>query len=211
MKRVASSLAIVALAVGALALRCMPEQQVHPKPRRTASKGPVLASQDRDFLERATQGNNGEIAIGGLPAGRALRPEVLQFGQRMVRDHRAANAQLGAVARQLGIHALPSSLGEHQAAYDRLIDRNGDPFDSEFMKVMIDDHNQAVLLYQGAIRSVVDPRLKRYAVATLPTIQAHLAHAKSLAALAEPRQEGTKPPTPDAMTTPPGSTAPREP
>jgi putative membrane protein len=203
--------AALSLALAALTLHCMPEQQVHPKPRSATTKGPVLTAQDRDFLERATQGNNGEIAVGGLVHGRALRPEVVQFGQMMVNDHRAANAQLGAVARQLGIHALPSSLGEHQAAYDRLIDRRGDPFDREFMKVMIDDHTQAVLLYRGELSGGVDPRLKQYAAAMLPKIQAHLAHARSLAALAEPRQEGTDPPTPDATTKPPGSTVPREP
>ena len=206
MKRVPVSLLVIALA-----LRCMPEQHVHPKPQRATSIGPVLTSQDRDFLERATKGNNGEIAIGGLATKRALRPEVLQFGAMMVSDHRAANAQLGAVARQLGIHALPTSLGDHQAAYDRLIDRRRDPFDSEFMQVMIDDHTQAVLLYRGEVAGGVDPRLRQYAAAMLPKIEAHLAHAKSLAAIAEPRQEGTEPPTPDAMTKPPGSTAPREP
>ena len=203
--------AALAIALAALALRCMPDQHAHPVPKNAMAKGPVLPAQDRDFLERAVQGNNGEIAIGRLVTGRAMRPEAVQFGQLMVSDHRAANAQLGAVARRLGINALSTSLGEHQAGYDRLLDRRGDPFDREFMKVMIDDHNQAVLLFQGEAANGADPRLKQYAAAILPTIQAHLAHAKSLSALAEPRQEGTKPPTPDASTTPPGSTAPREP
>jgi putative membrane protein len=174
--------AILVLMLAACALHCMPDQQAHPKPRRGPSNGPVLATQDRDFLERATEGNNGEIAIGGLVDRRAQRAEVVQFGHMMVADHRAANAQLGAIARQLGIHALPSSLGEHQAAYDRLIGRKGEPFDSEFLKVMVGDHTQAVLLYRGEVSAGVDPRLKQYAAAILPKIEAHLAHAKTLAA-----------------------------
>lgn len=193
-----------------VALRCGPDQHAHPKPALPAQRGPVLASQDRDFLERAAQGNNGEIATGGLVHGRALRAEVVQFGEMMVTDHRAANAQLGGIARRYSI-ALPTSLGEHQAGYDRLISRSGDPFDDEFARVMIGDHQQAVLLYQGAVASVVDPLLRQYAAATLPKIQAHLAHAKTLAPLAEPRQEGTRPPNAEAFTKPPRSTAAREP
>lgn len=205
MRRLAPATALLVLA-----LRCTPDQHAHPQPKPPAPKGPVMTAQDRDFLERATQGNNGEIAIGGLVHGRALRGEVVQFGDMMVADHRAANAHLGTIARRHGI-ALPTSLGEHQANYDRLIDRRNEPFDQEFMRVMIADHQQAVILYQGAVASVVDAQLRQYAAATLPKIQAHLAHAKRLSAIAEPRQEGTNPPTPDAMIKPPGSTVPNEP
>jgi len=174
----------LAAALCVVALHCSPDQHAHPKPA-PAAKGPELAAQDRDFLERAVEGNNGEIAIGGLVHGRALRAEVVQFGGMMVTDHRAANARLGAIARERHI-ALPASLGDHQAGYDRLLDRKGDPFDREFVKVMIADHQQAVLLYRDAVTSVVDPLLRQYAAATLPKIEAHLAHAKSMAALAEP-------------------------
>lgn len=147
----------------------------------------MLTSQDRDFLERAVQGNNGEVAIGGLVHGRASRGDVVQFGEMMVADHRAANAQLGAIARRRKI-ALPTSLGEHQANYDRLIDRKGNPFDEEFARVMVADHQQAVLLNQGALASLADPLLRQYATAMLPKIQAHLAHAQSMVAPAEVRQ-----------------------
>lgn len=201
--------ALVILVV-ATALRCSPDQHAHPVPKPAPQRGPVLTAQDRDFLERANEGNNGEIAIGRLVRERAMRPEVAQFGEMMVNDHRAANGQLGAIARQYAI-ALGTSLGEHQSGYDRLVNRKGDPFDKEFMRVMIGDHQQAVLLYQGEVAGGVDPLLKQYAAQTLPKIQAHLAHAQSLAQLAEPRQEGTQPPTPDAKQKPPGSTAPREP
>jgi cytochrome c len=170
---------------GSVALRSSPDRHAHPIPPPTSAEGPVLASQDRDFIERATEGNNGEIAIGGLVHGRALNAGVVQFGDQLVADHRAANARLGAIARQRAI-ALPGSLGDHQAVYDQLIDRKGEPFDRKFVTSMVDDHEQAVQLYRGELASGVDPLLRQYAATTLPTIEAHLAHAKSLAALAPP-------------------------
>ena len=187
------------------ALHCSPDQHAHPIPRSTSPKGPVLTAQDRDFLERAAEGNKAEVAIGTLVHGRALRPEVLQLGEMVVADHKAANAQLAMLAARHAI-VLPTSLGDHQAGFDRVVDRKGDPFDSEFVKVMIEDHQQAVRLYRGALTSVVDAGLRGYAAATLPKIEAHLAHARTLAQIAQPPQEGTRPPTPDARTLPPGST-----
>jgi putative membrane protein len=199
MRRLALPLALL------FALRCSPEQHAHPVPRSSAPKGPVLASQDRDFLERAAEGNKAEVAIGTLVHGRALRPEVVQLGDMVRTDHKAANDQLAMLAARHGI-ALPTSLGDHQAAFDQVVDEKGEPFDSDFVKVMIEDHQQAVRLYRGALASVVDPGLRAYAAATLPKIEAHLAHAIGLANVAKSPQEGTLPPTPDAQQLPPRST-----
>jgi putative membrane protein len=135
---------------------------------------------------------------------------VTQFGQMLVADHKAANAQLAAIAARKAI-ALPSSLGDHQAGFDELVDRKGEPFDKEFIRIMLADHQEAARLYRSAATNVVDPDLRAYAAATLPKIEAHLAHAQSLAAIAEPRQESTIPPTPDATRIPPRSTVRPEP
>lgn len=165
-------------------LGCSPDtsQRAHGRPQEQPSPSASLVSQDRDFLERASEGNNAEVAMGNLVHGNALRAEVVSLGRTIAADHVAARAQLAAIAASKQI-ALTTSLGEHQANYDRLADLKGDQFDPEFVKVMIEEHDQALELFRGEAKNGVDPDLKAYAAAMVPKLEAHLAHAKALAGL----------------------------
>ena len=173
-----SALAIILAAVLAF-VACKPLQEAHPQQTQDAPSAATLASQDRTFLERAAEGNNGEISIGALAEGRTMRREVLAYGVMMVNEHGAANAQLAAIARAKNI-TLPSSPGEHQKGFDQVVNLRGSEFDEKFLRVMIADHQQAKLLYSDEISSGVDPQLREYAASMLPKIEAHLAQAEAL-------------------------------
>jgi putative membrane protein len=162
-------------------------QRAHGRPQEQPSPSASLVSQDRDFLERASEGNNAEVSIGNLVNGNALRGEVVSLGKLVAADHVAAQNQLAAIATAKQI-SLTTSLGEHQANYDRLVDRKGDEFDPEFVKVMIEEHDQALELFKGEAKNGVDRELKAYAAAMVPKLETHLAHAKALSALAQPEQ-----------------------
>ena len=165
----------------ALFIGCNPDQSIHPASQNDKTPdATMLSAQDRRFIEKAAQGNNAEVAAGGLVDARSATPAVIAFGRMMVADHGAANARLAEVARRHAI-SLPSSLGDQQAGYDRLVDRKGEDFDREFARVMVEDHDMAVQLYQEELASGVDPLLREYAAAMLPRIEAHLAQAKTLA------------------------------
>ncbi|HKO02867.1 MAG TPA: DUF4142 domain-containing protein [Thermoanaerobaculia bacterium] len=186
---------------------CSPgiSQREHPQPPPSeASQAETLPSQDRDFLERASRGSNAEVAMGAITTTHAMRPQIIAFGQMMVRDHSAANAKLAAVAALKKI-SLPTDLGENQAAYDRIVERKLDPFDREFARVMIEDHQQAEELFRSEAMNGADADLKAFAAATLPTIEAHLAAAQALAKLAEPPQDLASPPSASATQPPPKS------
>jgi putative membrane protein len=172
---------LVAIAALSLLGSCSPDisQQAHPQPRSEPAPSADLASQDRDFLERAAEGGNAEISMGALVDDHALQPDVIAFGHMMVADHSAANAQLTAIAAAKHI-SLPTFLGEHQQNFDRIVDLTRDDFDREFKRVMIDDHQDAAQLFRSEAETGVDPALKAFAAATLPTIEAHLAQAKAL-------------------------------
>jgi putative membrane protein len=169
------------LLLSLLLAACSPDtaQQPHPRPRSEPAPSASLASQDRDFLERAAEGGNAEISMGALADRHSLRPDVIAFGHMMVTDHSAANAQLAALAAARKI-SLPTGLGEHQQNFDRLVDLSRDPFDREFKRVMIADHQEAAELFRTEAETGVDPALKAFAAATLPKIETHLAQAKTL-------------------------------
>ncbi len=189
---------LVLLAV-ALVVACTPDtnQRAHPRPKQSLPM-PVLAPQDRDFIERAAKGSNAEIVMGTLVDARATRPDVIAFGHAMVKDHTEINRRLGAIVTRYRI-VLPTDLGDHQASYDRVVDLRRDEFDREFSQVMIEDHDMAVQLFREAAAGAADPALRAFAAQTLPLIQAHLRHAKAL----EPPPD--TPPELAAPTPPPGS------
>lgn len=169
------------LSIALLLAACTPEADQHAHPRRVAaSPVPVLEPKDRDFIERAAMGSNAEIEIGRLVEKRSARPEVIAYGRRMVADHTAINQRLAIIAARYHI-ALPTSLGEHQAGYDRCVDLRLDPFDQEFLQVMNEDHDMAFELFKGQAAAGVDPTLRAFAASTLPVIESHLAHAKAMA------------------------------
>ena len=165
---------------------CSPDQYVHPAAVNDQTRdATALSAQDRSFIEKAAQGNNAEVANGGLADARSTNSSVIAFGRMMAADHGAANDRLAEIAR-LHMIALPSSLGDHQAGYDRLVDRKGSDFDSEFVRVMVEDHDMARQLYQQEIVSGVDPMLREYAASMLPKIEAHLAQARTIIVPAKP-------------------------
>lgn len=166
---------LAALSILLAAIGCTPDtaQHAHPRPADAEpSRSQTLASQDRDFLERAATGGNAEIAIGGLVDDRTQNADVLALGHMIVADHVAANERLRAIATAKHI-ALPQSLGEHQAGFDRVADERDDPFDRDFMRVMVEDHQQALELFRAEATNGTDPALKAFAASTLPMLEKH--------------------------------------
>jgi putative membrane protein len=177
-----------ALAAFLLLAACTADTSQHAHPARYTSPpaAPILAPQDRDFLEKAMEGGNAEINCGGLTRTHSLRGDVQAFGTTLMEHHGAMNGQLDAIAKRYGIAAPVDSLGEGQASYDKLVDLRLEPFDRQFAQVMIEDHQMALELFKGETANGFDPALKSFAASHVPVIEGHLAQAKALA--------GPKPP-----------------
>jgi putative membrane protein len=85
---------------------------------------------------------------------------------------------LKAAAKAANI-AVPERMTEkHQKHVDMFKNYKGTDFDAEYMKHMVEDHTEAVALFTRASKEAKNPQIKEFATTTLPTIQAHLEHAK---------------------------------
>jgi putative membrane protein len=137
-----------------------------------------------------------EVRLGQLAAERGSSPEVKRFGQRMVADHTKANEELKAIASQARV-TLPSQPDEdHQELHSRLSRLSGQEFDREYMKAMVDGHEEVLReLETHASANANRPAGDRavgtsgdasgrsaadWASKTLPTVRQHRDEAKQI-------------------------------
>jgi len=135
---------------------------------------------DEDFIREATSDGLVEVELGRLASQRAASPAVRQFGDRMVRDHTAANQELLAIASARGMAPAARLEPEHQALRDRLATLSGAPFDQQYMSEMVRDHTKAVADFERQSRTATDPALRAFAAKTLPVLQEHLRLAQQI-------------------------------
>lgn len=136
---------------------------------------------DSEFLVAAAENDLMEIEIGKLAASKGTHAEVKSFGNMLVADHTKSANQMKPFAEKLGV-ALPTAITEKgRERYNKLNDQKpGKDFDQKFADMMVEDHEDAVKKMQKASENGNDPEVKAWAASMVPTLQAHLEHAKTL-------------------------------
>ena len=95
----------------------------------------------------------------------------------MVADHEKAGNELKALATSKNV-TLPASVGDdHQKKIDSLGNKTGKDFDKAFMKMMKDDHEKAINLFEKNANND-DADVKAFVNKTLPTLRMHLDSVK---------------------------------
>ncbi|MFC8193510.1 DUF4142 domain-containing protein [Cellulomonas sp. NPDC057328] len=168
MKKLTRPVAVLVAAVAGLALAAAP-----------AAAAPN--AQDQEFLVAAHQGNLAEIAAGQAALAEAATPGVKEMGQQLVTDHTALDAQLTAVAQQLGV-ALPGTpTPEQQAALAEVQAEDGQDFDTAWLYLQIESHRATLALGERELAAGSEQAVKDLATASAPVVQRHLDHALMLA------------------------------
>ncbi len=130
---------------------------------------------DAKFAVAAAVGGKTEVELGQLAQKNAAAASVKDFGNMMVRDHSAAGDKLKALAMEKGI-TLPDSLDESGIKIKKKLSaKTGKDFDEAYVDDMIEDHQQDIKEFEGAIATLKDPDLKAFATNTLPALKMHLA------------------------------------
>lgn len=142
--------------------------------------GSSLSAQDRMFVEKAAQGGMAEVKLGQLAGQKGQAGSVKMFGQRMVKDHSAANNKLMGVVKGLKITPPMDVDAKQKAAYQQLQSLRGSGFDKAYSKMMVQDHNEDIALFEKEAKQGSNAKLKSFASETLPTLRQHLSMAKSL-------------------------------
>jgi putative membrane protein len=141
--------------------------------------GPV-SEQDSKFSVEAASGGMMEVQLGELAQQKASSQRVKDFGAMMVRDHTKANDELKSLAGMKNITLPPAPGEDHMDHIKKLSEKSGKEFDRDYMKMMVDDHQDDVDKFEKMSKDATDPDLKAFATKTLPVLKAHLDSAKAI-------------------------------
>ena|SRR3990167_5403815 len=139
---------------------------------------------DQSFVAHATYASNAKIEASKLALRISENQKLQQFAELMIRDHQTANMELKQIAAKISIDAPATIDTAHQAVLEQMQAMEGIEFDEAYVKMMQQDHDATVELFEQA---VADPelsnRLRIFATRTLPVLRLHQRHALSLGTL----------------------------
>jgi len=143
------------------------------------ANNPAAVSTD-EFAAKAVTGGIMEVTLGKLAQQKAISAEVRKLGETIATDHTAANQTLTQIAAAKGI-ALPTDMTPEQHEHHKKLEGlNGAEFDREYVRMMVDDHNQDIADFGAKASSEPKDELSAFAEQTLPTLRKHLQMAQAL-------------------------------
>ncbi|MGO9830052.1 MAG: DUF4142 domain-containing protein [Myxococcaceae bacterium] len=131
------------------------------------------------LLNTLHEANLMEIAAGRLALTRGASAAVKRYAAVLVRDHSLADEQVTALAQTMNV-PLPSKAAPQEGGLKVLSSLNGTSFDRTFLKMMVEDHTQAVSLVRHAQPRVSSPALTALLSKLLPILESHLETALAL-------------------------------
>jgi putative membrane protein len=140
----------------------------------------TISMADTNFILAAAQGGMTEVKLGELASAKGMRDDVKEFGQMMVKDHKAINDDLKALAVQKGM-TLPDSLdAKHQAMVDKMTALTGSEFDDAYIKGMIKAHTKDAKVFKAESAATQDEDIKSFLDKSIPVVEAHLQHVTAM-------------------------------
>jgi len=129
---------------------------------------------DSNFLKKAAKAGDEEINISTVAASRTSNPQVRELAQMIANDHQGVGAKLASLAALKGVQLPAREMGAPK--WEK---KDGKDFDKDYLKEMVDAHQDAVDLFSSAAKSD-DAEVAAFASQQLPKLQAHLSRAKEL-------------------------------
>jgi putative membrane protein len=140
----------------------------------------TLTPADAEFVLRAADSSNAEIALGELAQENAGSPAVKAFAREMVAEHTRLNEELTAIATREGL-SPPSTPTAPAAAVAAALDtRTGAAFDRAYLTQQIAAHDLTLALFRHAAENAEDASVQSFARAHADEIEEHMEEAERL-------------------------------
>jgi putative membrane protein len=142
-----------------------------------------VSSQDRMFMNQASQINLTEIALGSYMRAHGTAAIAKNLGAVYARDHTAAQARLRALASRLHVTVPAKPGAQLQSLVARVEALKGRNRDVAFAVASVSGHQTAIAIFRQEQRAGSNPAVKAYAAGYLPMLRTHLRlaeHAESV-------------------------------
>jgi putative membrane protein len=159
----------------------------------------------QQFTWDATVAGLKEVRLGEIAEQNTTNADVKQFAEQMVKDHSRANLRLEKIAQaeslnlpdtnafyvtindqppkqatQLMAQTPQEALDAQRITVQHLQALSGRDFDLAYASAMVEDHTNAVQLFENASANLTDKKLQKFATKTLPTLRGHYTMAQNL-------------------------------
>jgi putative membrane protein len=151
-------------------------------PRKTGVNSALgISPTTADFVKEVAVSDMFEIQSNKLAQDKGNAAQK-SFASQMVTDHTKTSAELKTLVSTGKVKAeLPTALdSSHQSKLDKLKDKNGKEFGSDFNSTQVSSHKDAVSLFERYAKGGENADLKNWAGKTLPALQHHLEMAQAL-------------------------------
>jgi putative membrane protein len=152
---------------------------------------------NREWVAMSMDANMAEIELGRMAQNQAASAEVKQFAQMVVNDHSKALDELKPIASRQGTPTVAQMSDDKRELRDRLSKLQGAEFDREYMRAMIDAHEDVVDHLQTRANEdrfgenkgqttpertddAVEMQINQWAAKVLPTTRHHLEEARRI-------------------------------
>ncbi len=143
---------------------------------------PTITGADQALLVKASQDSLLEVELGREAAKRGSTPEVKAFGEQMIMDHGKVGDELVQLARSKNMGLAPDLDEKGQAELAEVKSLPRDTFDERYATDMRADHESDVKQVRKAKAEAKDADVRAWATRTLPVLEQHLEHVRSIEA-----------------------------
>ncbi len=148
----------------------------------SAALAQTAAPPAEEFVTMAASSDMFEIQSSTAALEKAQSAEVKEFAQMMITDHTKSSQDLLAAVQASGLDITPpgAMVEKHKEPFDAMNAANVPDFDAAYIDAQVAAHEEAMALMQSYAEGGDNEPLKAHAQATLPVIQAHYEHARTL-------------------------------
>ncbi len=133
---------------------------------------------DAEFMVKAAEINLEEIILGKLAQQKGASSHVVALGKLMQEQHQKSMDELTALAKTKMITIPTTATNDINEAYTKLNKKtSGNEFDKAYADMMVEGHEGAIRLFEGASTDCQDANIKSWAASKLPELRVHLDHA----------------------------------
>jgi len=133
---------------------------------------------DVKFLNDAAEMNMKEIYLGELARKKSSTSDAKELAEMMVEEHTKSLSDLNVLTTERSI-ALPNGQSDDAInKHHKLSNKSGLEFDEAYTKLMVEEHEHALELFEHAAADCSDPAIRTWASSSIITLQKHLDHSK---------------------------------